>query len=392
MRLLRDEVVVKDFGPKESLLIVDDEPANLQKLKRTFLNEFEVFEAQSGEKAIEFLKRRKFSVIITDQRMPGMSGVELLEMSRKSSPEAIRIILTGYTETEDLMDAINQGRVHRYVTKPWEPFSLKRTVIQDIEHSRLKRENQILTEQLRIAKEVQKTLFPQVLPKIPGLEYVGVCRQAKEVGGDYYDFLQFQPRKLVIAVGDASGKGIGSSLLMSGLQALIRSQAPSFGDSLAELVKSLNLLLLERIPEEKFVTLFIGIFDTRSNRLIYVNAGHNYPVILSEIDGDRRVRLLKSTGTIVGMFPSAVFGQEEISLKVGDVLAVFTDGLTDAWNESDELFGEDRLLDLFKDHYYLPLQELAELTIDEIENFSLNGEPNDDMTLVLARVKGKSTG
>jgi sigma-B regulation protein RsbU (phosphoserine phosphatase) len=179
---------------------------------------------------------------------------------------------------------------------------------------------------------------------------------------------------------------------MSGLQALIRSQAPSFGDSLAELVKSLNLLLLERIPEEKFVTLFIGIFDTRSNRLIYVNAGHNYPVILSEIDGDRRVRLLKSTGTIVGMFPSAVFGQEEISLKVGDVLAVFTDGLTDAWNESDELFGEDRLLDLFKDHYYLPLQELAELTIDEIENFSLNGEPNDDMTLVLARVKGKSTG
>lgn len=136
-----------------SILIVDDEPANLQKLKRTFIGDFVVHEAGSGEEALRVLGEHKVAAIITDQRMPGMNGVELLERSLELNPEAVRIILTGYTDVDDLMDAINQGHVHRYITKPWDPFSLKETVRRELESWELKRENERLARELQSANE-----------------------------------------------------------------------------------------------------------------------------------------------------------------------------------------------------------------------------------------------
>lgn len=141
------------MNKRHGLLIVDDEIANLQKLKRTFLEEFQVYEATGGEEAIRLLKEKPISIIVTDQRMPGMSGVELLLRSLEINPDVIRIILTGYTEVEDLMDAINQGHVHRYITKPWEPFSLREQVKQELERWELKRENERLAQELKEANE-----------------------------------------------------------------------------------------------------------------------------------------------------------------------------------------------------------------------------------------------
>jgi len=139
---------------KYSVLVVDDEPANLQKLKRTFMSEFEVFEASSGESALRLLQDHAVTIIITDQRMPGMSGVEFLKQSLKIAPETVRVILTGYTEVEDLMDAINDGHVHRYITKPWDPFSLKETIKQELERWELKQENERLARELQKANEI----------------------------------------------------------------------------------------------------------------------------------------------------------------------------------------------------------------------------------------------
>ncbi|HLV02137.1 MAG TPA: sigma-54 dependent transcriptional regulator [Acidobacteriota bacterium] len=141
------------MNKKHGLLIVDDEIANLQKLKRTFLDDFQVYEATGGEDAIRLLKEKPISIIVTDQRMPGMSGVELLLRSLEINPDVIRIILTGYTEVEDLMDSINQGHVHRYITKPWEPFSLREQVRQELERWELKRENERLAQELKVANE-----------------------------------------------------------------------------------------------------------------------------------------------------------------------------------------------------------------------------------------------
>ncbi len=145
---------------KYGILIVDDEAANLEKLRRTFVDEFQVYEAKSGEEALSLLRDQPVSAIITDQKMPGVSGVELLRRSLQVNPDLIRIILTGYTEVEDLMDAINQGHVHRYITKPWEPFSLKQTVSQDLERLELKKENERLNQELKAAYErLQKENF-----------------------------------------------------------------------------------------------------------------------------------------------------------------------------------------------------------------------------------------
>ncbi len=138
---------------QHTILIVDDEPANLQKLKRTFIKDYRVLEAGSGEEALKLLQDGSIAAIITDQRMPGLSGVELLKRSLRTNPEAVRIILTGFTQVDDMMDAINEGHVHRYITKPWEPFVLKQAVEQEMERWRLKRENEKLSRQLQKANQ-----------------------------------------------------------------------------------------------------------------------------------------------------------------------------------------------------------------------------------------------
>jgi len=136
---------------KYDVLVVDDEPANLQKLRRTLHGEFTVLEASGGEEALQILNKQPVAAIITDQRMPGLSGVELLRRAIEVCPDSVRIILTGYTEVEDLMDAINQGHVHRYITKPWEPFALKEAVKRELESWELRRENERLAGELQTA-------------------------------------------------------------------------------------------------------------------------------------------------------------------------------------------------------------------------------------------------
>lgn len=135
------------------LLIVDDEPANLQKLRRTFVDGYEVVEAASGEEALEILRKRPVDAVVSDQRMPGLSGVELLRRTIEVQPDAVRVILTGYTEVEDLMDAINQGHVHRYLTKPWEPMSLRQVIAQELRGRQLELENRRLSDELKEANQ-----------------------------------------------------------------------------------------------------------------------------------------------------------------------------------------------------------------------------------------------
>ena len=156
---------------KQSLLVVDDEAANLQKLRRTFLGTYHVLEASGGSEALEILKDSSVHGIITDQRMRGMSGVELLKRALRVQPEAVRIILTGYTEVEDLMDAINEGHVHRYITKPWDPFTLQQTVEQEIRHRELKQENSRLAAELSQANQQLQRENTQLRREVQRLQH-----------------------------------------------------------------------------------------------------------------------------------------------------------------------------------------------------------------------------
>ena len=156
---------------RQTLLVVDDEAANLRKLRRTFLGEYRVYEATEGREALEILRDHRVNAIITDQRMHGMSGVELLKRTLKVQPDAVRIILTGYTEVEDLMNAINEGHVHRYITKPWDPFILQQSVKQEIRHRELKQENSRLAGQLKKANQQLQTENRKLRQEVERLQH-----------------------------------------------------------------------------------------------------------------------------------------------------------------------------------------------------------------------------
>ena len=383
-----------------NLLIVDDEISNLQKLRRTFFGDFRIFEALTGQEAIQCLRKQDVDVIITDQRMPGTTGIDVLRESLLLQPEAIRIILTGYTEIDYLMNAINEGQVHRYITKPWEPFSLKQTVMQDLELFHLKRENRVLQEQLRIARQVQMRLFPQKLPKIRTLNYSGICQPAGEVGGDYYDVLQVSADQFCLAVGDISGKGISAALLMASLQALLRSHASQTTDDLAAVVAEVNRLLCAMTEESRFATLFCAVYDDSNRQLTYVNAGHNPPLLFrngssgaappaaasssagTAANGFLR---LEGGGAVLGMFPEGAYQHRSLSLEPGDTLIIYTDGITEARDRRGIEYGEERLADLVRSRISLSPAELQGQLLAAVNDFADDVSLQDDLTLLLVR-------
>lgn len=377
------------MSKKGKLLIVDDELSNLQKLQRTFLSDFQIISARSGEDAIRVLENQQVDVVITDQRMPGMAGVELLKKAQETCPDALRIILTGYTEVEYLMEAINTGQAHRYITKPWEPFALRQTVLQDLELARLRRENGILEEQLRIAREVQGKLLPQSFPLIGNLDYSGVCRQAGQVGGDYFDFLKISDHELCIAVGDISGKGISAALLMASLQALLRSQLPAHRDSLSQMVTEMNRVLHSLTDDSKFASFFCGIADTEKRQFRYVNAGHNPPLLVSKAADPHgngcRPLYLEANGVVLGMFRKVEYLEAVVDFAPGDLLCVYTDGLLEARNSSGEHFTESRLESLLCQNRHLPAFDIQELVVQDTERFASEVPLGDDLTIVVVK-------
>ena len=385
-----------------NLLIVDDEVSNLHKLRRTFFGDFRIFEALTGQDAIQLLRKQDVDVIITDQRMPETTGIDVLRESLLLQPEAVRIILTGYTEIDYLMDAINEGQVHRYITKPWEPFSLKRTVMQDLELVHLKREHRLLQEQLRIARQVQSRLFPQKLPEIPTLDYSGICQPAGEVGGDYYDVLKVSSDQFCLAVGDISGKGISAALLMASLQALLRSHASQTTENLAAVVTEVNRLLCSMTEENRFATLFCAVYDDSKRELTYVNAGHNPPLLFrpgaSAADiqpvpassspgaSSNGILRLEGGGAVLGMFPEGFYQHHRLLLGPGDTLIIYTDGITEAQDDEGREYGEERLTDLIRSRISHSPVELQNQILASVKEFAGEVSIKDDLTLLLVRV------
>ena len=241
-----------------------------------------------------------------------------------------------------------------------------------------------LNRELEIAREVQEHLFPQHLPSMPGLDYCGRCRPAREVGGDYYDFLELPEGRLGIAIGDVSGKGIGAALMMASLEASLRGQA-SVGHELAELMNRVNSLVYEASSANRYATLFYGECNPRSRQLSYVNAGHNPPVILRKSAAAWQVLRLETGGPVIGLLRQC-YQQESFPLEPGDLVVLFTDGVSESMNARDEEWGEDRLIESAKACYGLPALEVMTRILDAAEAFAGGASQHDDMTLVVLRV------
>jgi len=235
--------------------------------------------------------------------------------------------------------------------------------------------------ELEIAKNVQSRLFPQTLPPLSTLDYAGVCIQARQVGGDYYDFLDLGQNRLGFVIADISGKGIAAALLMANLQANLRSLCAIARHQPDHLLRSVNQLFCENTTDGAFATLFFGEYDDATRVLRFANCGH-LPALL--LRSDDSVARLDATATVLGIFKKWDCEVGECHLAPGDIFALYTDGITESFNHDGEEFGESRLIDSLRLHCaHSPRTALASI-VDEVLRFSPL-EQHDDITLILAK-------
>ena len=239
-------------------------------------------------------------------------------------------------------------------------------------------------QELEIAKQVQARLFPQRLPPIPTLDYAGVCLQARSVGGDYYDFLDLGNERVALVIGDIAGKGIAAALLMANLQANLRSQCVNAVEHPERVLNLVNRLLFESTVAGAYATLLFAEFDHRTGCMRFANCGH-VPALVVRRDGS--IERLDSTCTVLGMFEDWQCAMAETQINSGDMLALYTDGVTESFDEAQEEFGEDRLIEALKRHRELSAQDLAAAVVDEVAHFS-GKEQFDDITLIIAKRLG----
>jgi phosphoserine phosphatase RsbU/P len=245
------------------------------------------------------------------------------------------------------------------------------------------RERQRLENEVEIAREVQQQLFPHTIPSLPGLELAGICRPARVVSGDYYDFIPLDGSRVGIALADISGKGIFAALLMASLQAALRSTASLEGRAgAAEIVSRLNKHLFRNTSDDRYATLFYAVYDSDAKTLTYTNAGHLPPIFLEK----GSVRALDQGGTVVGMFEESIYTECTLPVGPGTLLVAFSDGLTEPESVYGEEFGMERL-----NAEVLRLRDsraarIAESLVAAAEQWAGTPEQADDMTVVVARM------
>jgi serine phosphatase RsbU (regulator of sigma subunit)/catechol 2,3-dioxygenase-like lactoylglutathione lyase family enzyme len=240
-------------------------------------------------------------------------------------------------------------------------------------------------QEIEIAKQVQSRLFPQIHPETKTLEYAGLCLQARQVGGDYFDFLDLGQQRLGLVIGDVSGKGMAAALLMANLQANLRSQCANALTHPELFLRSVNRLFYENTTDSAYASLFFAEYDDDTCRLRYANCGHLSGLILRHDDSCVR---LDSTGTLLGLFQDWDCPFAECELSPGDLLALYTDGVTEAYNEKGEEFGEERLFDALRRYRHEPATAAVEAIANQVRQFT-PGDQHDDITLILAKCRNR---
>jgi serine phosphatase RsbU (regulator of sigma subunit) len=239
------------------------------------------------------------------------------------------------------------------------------------------------TPEMRSAREVLSRLLPREAPHLETLEYAGCTMPARTIGGDYYDFLQPEPGHLALALGDISGKGISGALMMASLQASLRSHYATATNDLAPLLRSVNHLFCACTALQHYASLVLAHYDDAGRRLRYVNCGHVPPLLLRRDGGVDR---LVPTATLLGAFEEWDCGIGEVTLAPGDLLLLYTDGVTEARDRGGLEFGEERLAATLRRCSRLPAEALIGALLRTVREFTV-GPQSDDVTLVVARAR-----
>ncbi|HYJ88111.1 MAG TPA: SpoIIE family protein phosphatase [Pyrinomonadaceae bacterium] len=383
--------------PIPRTLIADDQPDVATALRLLLRQAGYQTEAVSSPAAVlEAIKQRDFDLVLMDlnyarDTTSGQEGLDLITNIRKLDMTLPVVVLTGWGTVELAVEAMHRG-VHDFVQKPWDNRSLLEKVHTQIEIGRRRRKetnleaesqkaSKKLEQELVDAEEIQRALLPQELPRIEGLEVAVSWQPARAVGGDYFDVLKFGDHQTGICIADVAGKGMPAALLMSNMQAVLKSFA---SETLApdELCTRVNSVVCENIVPNRFISCFYALLDMATRKLSYANAGHYAPMLMRN---GRCVRLTEG-GPVLGVFPEQSYQQHEIQLRSGDFMVLFTDGVTEAGNAAGEEFGEDRLRELLVSGQKLHAAEMREQIMTAVTEFS-NGSFDDDVTLMVLRVE-----
>jgi sigma-B regulation protein RsbU (phosphoserine phosphatase) len=324
-----------------------------------------------------------FDVILMDMNYrrdttSGEEGLELLEklLSHEDPPPII--VMTAWSSVDLAVEAMRRG-ASDFVQKPWDNDKLLGLIEKHVKRSLSRRDAQSEAKsELEIARHVQQRLLPQEPLTIPTLSCAGRCIPARQVGGDYYDFLDLEDGKLGVLLADVSGKGIASALLMANLQASFRSQPPDAWRNSRNLLAQVHRRFHDSKPAEFFVTLFLGHYDSSTRTLRYVNCGHPAPV-LQRASGV--IERLEATALPLGVLPMWTGEEQSTVLGPGDTLVVFSDGAVEAGLDTDHPFDEAKLVEEMSTFTSATVDGLLDHLIEKV--IASSGDHQfDDLTLV----------
>lgn len=384
------------------LLIVDDNEMNRDMLSRRVSREGYTFEtAENGRQALEMLAQADFDLVLLDIMMPVMDGYQVLEQV-KSDP-ALRhipiIMISAIDEIENTARCIEMG-ADDYLPKPFNPTLLRARLSASLERKRLRDQEQryarSLQRELEIGRSIQAGFLPETLPNYPGWELAAIFEPARLVAGDFYDaFALPNPGQLALVIADVCDKGVGAALFMALFRSLIRSNAASYfdgdlttGEALVKTITQTNNYIAgTHSKANMFATIFSAVLDVSTGQLTYINAGHEPPLLLGA-NGART--FIAPTGPLVGALPEMVFESASLVLAPGDLLVCYTDGITEARNDSGEFFEDRALLELSQE---LTAQAALQQLHTQLLNFTTKAEQADDITLLaLKRASSRRGG
>jgi sigma-B regulation protein RsbU (phosphoserine phosphatase) len=311
----------------------------------------------------------------------GQEGLELLSLVQAVDSSLPIVVMTAWGNVELAVEAMQRG-VRDFVLKPWENGRLLSILKTQIENGYVERKTQRLIKEqereINEARSIQRRLLPGEIPQIDGCRIAAAWRPARTVSGDYFDVVKFSDTKAALAIADVAGKGMPAALLMSNIQAAVKSFA-SESISPSELCSKVNHLVTGSIGDDKYISFFYAVVDAKQKKLTYANAGHNAPVLVRR-DGTRE--RLEPTGAVLGPFPNWSYHHNEIDIETGDRLLMFTDGVTEVRNEIGDEFGEDRLIELLIENRELDAEALRDRIVQAVVDYG-GGEFHDDATLMV---------
>jgi len=364
------------------ILVGDDQQDVLEALRLLLKGAgYQSVLVDSPQALLRAAKSEPFDLILMDlnyarDTTSGAEGLDLLSNLEKQENAAPIIVMTAWGNVDLAVEAMRRGACD-FVQKPWDNSRLLATIGKQaaLASERVKNKQRVASE-LEIARNVQQKLFPHQTRRLATIDYTGQCVPAREVSGDYYDFLD-TTNGLGFVLADVSGKGVAAALLMANLQACFRSQSQEALQQPSTVLRGVNKLFYDSTPPEHYATLFFGSYDDHTRNLRYVNCGHLAPM-LCRADGS--VDRLDPTATVLGVFRTWNCEEQTVQLRPGDRLVLFTDGVTEAGVENDQEFGEDGLLKTIQSSNGASAEALVKGIIDAVA-----GEQQDDVTVVAIR-------